>query len=143
MHAETFHCTTNGSRVHGGEHMSGKPYVLIVDDDPDTCELFHLVLAQEGFRTRIAHSIEQALAAIDVEAPHVILLDYHLNGSGACTGLLEQVRQRDLQSEVVLVTGHANWAEKAELLNLEHVLQKPADPSKLVTLCKMLTARES
>jgi CheY-like chemotaxis protein len=54
-----------------------KRTVLIVDDDPATCEIVQMALEDEGYRVLRADD-EQGIAAALLEKPDVILLDVFL-----------------------------------------------------------------
>src|SRR6266498_3067990 len=56
------------------------PLVLVVDDDPGLREFVRVNLEVEGYRVREAESSEQALAAIEDEAPELVLLDVVMPG---------------------------------------------------------------
>jgi DNA-binding response OmpR family regulator len=53
-------------------------HVLIVDDDPLMCDMCTLSLTRNGYSTRIAHTNEEAITAIQSQQPDCILLDIHL-----------------------------------------------------------------
>jgi DNA-binding NarL/FixJ family response regulator len=52
--------------------------VLVVDDDPLTCELVTSTLAEQGYSTRAASDAREALYLIKRDTPDVILLDVKL-----------------------------------------------------------------
>jgi excisionase family DNA binding protein len=51
------------------------PLVLVVDDDPQVRELVRINLEIEGYAVREAGNAEEGLAAVDDDAPDLILLD--------------------------------------------------------------------
>src|SRR5213075_1111190 len=54
------------------------PMVLLVDDDPQVREVVRINLEMEGYAVREAGNAEDGLAALEDEAPDVILLDVML-----------------------------------------------------------------
>jgi len=52
-----------------------KKAVLVVDDDPKSLKLLAVKLTQEGYRVITAQSGEDALVAIKLERPGLVLLD--------------------------------------------------------------------
>jgi CheY-like chemotaxis protein len=60
--------------VLGAEH-SMRPRVLVVDDDPDLCEMMAHLLTGEGFATEVASNGQDALDKAHANPPQVILLD--------------------------------------------------------------------
>jgi len=51
------------------------PLVLVVDDDPQVRELVRVNLEMEGYGVREAANAEEGLAAVEDDAPDLILLD--------------------------------------------------------------------
>ncbi len=49
--------------------------ILIVDDDPDFCEITRTVLEREGYEVRTAASAEQALSQMRNDPPDLVILD--------------------------------------------------------------------
>src|SRR3954468_7347397 len=59
----------------GPAAKSSGPLRLVVDDDARLREFVRVNLELEGYRVREAESSEQALTAIEDEAPELVLLD--------------------------------------------------------------------
>ena len=55
--------------------------ILIVDDEPDICELVSGILQDEGYATRTARDGDGALEAIKTRRPNLLFLDIWLQGS--------------------------------------------------------------
>ena len=55
--------------------------ILIVDDEPDICELVSGILQDEGYATRTARDGDDALNAIKTRRPNLVFLDIWLQGS--------------------------------------------------------------
>jgi diguanylate cyclase (GGDEF)-like protein len=55
--------------------MIGKFHVLVVDDDPDKCNLLSVALSMEGYDVRIATNGREALSAIEAYQPDLIITD--------------------------------------------------------------------
>jgi len=120
------------------------PHALIVDDDRNAAEALAELIANQGFSTACADSVEQARDLL-VTAPDVILLDLVLpDGNGL--ELLRETTSRDLATQVIVVTGHASLESSIEAMrhgatdyllkpiNLSHlraVLSRVARPPEL------------
>ncbi len=54
--------------------------VLVIDDDPMTCNLVETILQMENYQTSSAHHIDNQgiIAALNRENPDIIVLDFHL-----------------------------------------------------------------
>jgi CheY-like chemotaxis protein len=80
------------------------PRILVVDDDPVTCELLCEVFSHEGFETTFEHSGEEALAALAVSQPDLWLSDIRMKTRLDGLSLLELVRRDYSTTPVVLMT---------------------------------------
>lgn len=56
--------------------MTGKPRVLIVEDNSDVRRLYAIGLNQRGFEVKLAANGAEAMERIESERPDVILLDW-------------------------------------------------------------------
>jgi two-component system nitrogen regulation response regulator NtrX len=84
-----------------------KASVLIVDDEPGVRSALTGVLGDEGYSVAAVDSGEACLERIGREAFDVIVLDVWLPGlDGLAT--LARIRQRQLEAEVVMISGHGN-----------------------------------
>jgi len=104
--------------------------VLVVDDDPEICEVLELALTIEGYAVRIAYDEVLALEIASSEPLALIMLDYH--GVGANTQkIVERLREIDPSVPIVLMSGINNPARRAKDLGLKHFLAKPFDINAL------------
>src|SRR4030095_16023255 len=79
--------------------------VLVVDDDPDTCEMLSKRLEIQGHRTICAHNGWEALLALDRRMVDLILLDVMMPGMDGVTFVKILRRAKDmLSTPVILVT---------------------------------------
>jgi CheY-like chemotaxis protein len=108
--------------------QSGKS-VLMVDDDPDTAEMYRTGLEACGFRVRVANDGPGLFRAIEVEVPDILILDWQLPGMLG-DEILEKVRldertrslpvfmlsnfpaDRDGQIDRVFMAGAIAWLQK-------------------------------
>jgi DNA-binding response OmpR family regulator len=59
--------------------------VLVIDDDPTTCNLLETVLQMESFQAATASTIgdEGIISLLQLETPQILVLDFHLDGKEA------------------------------------------------------------
>jgi DNA-binding response OmpR family regulator len=109
--------------------------VLVVDDDPDVCDLVAYKLAQSGFDVRRASDGDQALREVAGEIPDLVLLDIMMPGT---TGLqvLERWRAEPATARlpVILLTAKAQEGdvERGFELGADDYVVKPFSPRELV-----------
>jgi two-component system response regulator AtoC len=120
------------------------PHALIVDDDTNAAQALAALVADNGFTTSCADSLQSARDLLST-SPDVILLDLMLpDGNGL--ELLREVTARDDDTQVIVVTGHASLESSIEAMrhgatdyllkpiNLSHlrgVLSRVARPPEL------------
>ena len=108
--------------------------ILVVEDDADLREVFAKALNLAGFRVQRAADGVEALRAVDVEVPDLVVLDLllpMLDGLSVRDELLAHVDTQGIP--IVIVTGAAErFAQKLGSRNGECVLTKPVTPASLV-----------
>jgi diguanylate cyclase (GGDEF)-like protein len=119
----------------------GAGTVLVVDDDDDTRQSLIDVLATAGIRGVGAGGRAEALAAQVHHEPAVAMVDYRLpDGSGI--ELARELRERDPELPVLLVTGHASLdTAVAAVGQLDAYLTKPVAPYALLQAVRNALAR--
>ncbi|MFK7764120.1 MAG: sigma-54-dependent transcriptional regulator [Roseobacter sp.] len=83
--------------------------ILIVDDERDIRELVSDILIDEGYATRLAGNSDDAMAAINADAPALIVLDIWLKDSRMDgIDILKAVKRDNPDVPVVIISGHGN-----------------------------------
>jgi DNA-binding response OmpR family regulator len=111
--------------------------VLIVEDDPPTCEALTLLLTRLGATVESASTLKDGFDALRAWRPNVVILDLMLpDGQGSA--ILEYVRKEQLPVKVVLASAmHGPLFAAAEALLPDEVMPKPYDA---VTLAKRIAS---
>lgn len=123
---------------------TGKPTILIVDDEPDAVELVAFNLRTAGFNVLCADNGGEALALIRKQVPELIVLDVMLpqvDGLEVCKLLRRDAATAGVP--VIMLTARA--AEIDRVLGLElgadDYVTKPFSPRELVLRIKNLLRR--
>ncbi len=114
--------------------VSVLPSVLIVDDYPDTCEMYAAYLDLAGFRSLKANDGYEALRVAVEERPDVILMDLGLPGiDGYEVTRRLKSDQRTRHIPVVALTAHAVSRQLEELITrgFDALILKPCLPDAL------------
>ncbi len=121
------------------------PRLMIVDDDPVTCELLCEVFAREGFITRFMQSGEAALDSLVNEPVDVLVSDIRMKTRVDGLTLLERVRLHYPQLPVVLMTafGSVETAVRAVRQGAFDYISKPFDLDALVATVRRALASRS
>ena len=104
-------------------------HVLLIEDDPIVMIGAAQALRLANIETRQATSVEAALHQFANECPAVILSDVRLPGDDGFA-LLRQVRERDSELPVILMTGHGDIPMSVQAVKAGAVdfLTKPVNP---------------
>ncbi|MEY4616478.1 MAG: hypothetical protein RJB66_1438 [Pseudomonadota bacterium] len=86
-----------------------KRTLLIVDDEPDLCEIMVDLLSDEGFECFAAHSAAEALATVSSQKDlgqviDLIISDLNMPG-GSGISLLKDLRSRGFKTPFFFLTG--------------------------------------
>lgn len=114
--------------------------ILIVDDEPDICELIEITLSRMGIESRSANNISDARSIIASEAFDLCLTDMRLpDGNGI--DLVEHIQQGYSNIPVAVITAHGNMesAVKALKAGAFDFVSKPVDIQILRNLVSSAT----
>src|SRR3989449_7514158 len=118
------------------------PRLMVVDDDPVTCDLLCEVFAAEGFTSQFVQSGEAAIASLAVESPDVLVSDIRMTKPEDGLALLDHVRHEYPQLPVVLMTafGSVDTAVRAVKQGAFDYVSKPFDINALVAAVRRALA---
>jgi two-component system response regulator AtoC len=80
------------------------PRIMIVDDDPVTCDLLCEVFEKQGFVAQFEQSGEAALAALNTYLPDVVVSDIRMKSRNDGLNLLAHLRETCPTTPVILMT---------------------------------------
>lgn len=118
------------------KHRSRKPYVLVVDDEPDLVEILTALLNQQGFSASGAANGHEALDVIRSVKPDAVLLDLDMPHANGWDVLGQMRTNADLANvRVVILTGKDQTPEDRERglsLGASNYLLKPCPPEAII-----------
>jgi DNA-binding NtrC family response regulator len=111
--------------------------LLLVDDEEAYVKTLAERMEMRDVGSRVALSGEEALAMLEDEPPDVMVLDLRMPGIDGME-VLERVKKKHPQIEIIILTGHGSEKEEKEARRLGafDYLQKPADTSHLLKTVK-------
>jgi len=118
--------------------VAGRSKLLfLVEDDANVLLMTSLILARLGYSVKKFTSGEEALAAIGVLGPHIVVCDFNLPD---LTGVevLDAIRQRAPSVFRVMVTGNAGDASVQSGLDSATVQVLLEKPFSIKSLCEAL-----
>jgi two-component system phosphate regulon response regulator PhoB len=122
------------------EHI-GETKLLIIDDDPTTCQLLALQLEMEGYASTTLSDPEQVLDVIAEESPNLLLVDYHLgthNGLDVLHTIRNHEESRYLTAIVMSALDHQQECEAA---GADGFVLKPFSLQELVAIIQNVLER--
>jgi two-component system, NtrC family, response regulator HydG len=110
------------------------PRLLVVDDDPDVCELMRHVLSREGYEVTTETTALRALERIVAQTYELVVADISMPEMDGLT-LCQKVSGIRPGLPIVLVTGHASMdvVTRALRVGVRDFLTKPLDMAALLS----------
>lgn len=111
-----------------------KPYILIIDDEKDICNLVSDILQDEGYEVAMAYNGTEAKALKTEREPDLILLDIWMPDIDGISLLGEWRNNNELHCPVIMMSGHGTLEHAIEATKLGAVdfLEKPLTLAKLL-----------
>lgn len=120
--------------------------VLVVDDNKPAVHSLALLLRKQGHRVRIAYDGPEALEAVRIHVPEVVLLDIGLPGMNGYE-VARRLKEQDGFDRVVLValTGYGQLEDRrsSQEAGFDHHLVKPVEPAALEEIFSQARTKKS
>ena len=115
--------------------------VLVVDDDPNICDVLRMYLENEGYSVILAYDGEEALVKFNALKPDIILLDVMLptlDGWQVC----REVRKKS-SVPIIMITAKGDTFDKVLGLELgaDDYIVKPFDTKEVIARIKAIARR--
>jgi PAS domain S-box-containing protein len=113
---------------------AGGGRILVIDDEPEVSGAIALLLELEGFAVNVVSCERDALEAVLLDKPDVVVSDYHLRGGETGLGVVNAVRERlRTPVPVIFLTGDTARSALADSkLDRAVVLNKPVRADELL-----------
>ena len=121
--------------------MKDKPYILVVDDDPNISRLEQLYLEKEGYEVKVAADGNEAIESFRKLPPDLVLLDVMLPGTDGYE-VLKTIRKSG-SIPVIMVTAKGETFDKVLCLELgaDDYIVKPFDGKEMTARVKAVLRR--
>lgn len=119
--------------IPSAHHPEIPPIVLLVEDDPDTLDLYDTFLTSSGYWVARAASASEACATVDELHPDVVVSDLGLIGRSDGLDVVRFLQGASVKRDVpiILLTGRDAAQLPDEAKTVERVLVKPVLPDEL------------
>jgi CheY-like chemotaxis protein len=117
--------------------------LLIVDDNPEVCNLLKLTLAGDAYELKEVSNGVDALDAIKAWRPNIVLLDImmpgEMNGFQVCKAVKNDPHLKNTYIALLTGKGQAKDIHQGANMGADTYLIKPFSPIVLKTLLARLT----
>ncbi len=113
--------------------------ILVVDDELPICELLKEFLSIMGHTVTIASSGEEAVALLNRQEDHVILLDIKMPGIDGIE-VLQQIKKSNPMIKVIMLSafGDSHTIERAIDKGADYYMEKPIELKELLKVLEDL-----
>jgi PAS domain S-box-containing protein len=121
--------------------------VLLVDDDRDSLDLVHTIVASLGAEARECITAPEGLNVLQDWRPHVLICDIEMPGEDGYM-LIQKIRALDFtnggKTPAVALTAHGSPEDRLRTLSAGYSMHvsKPVDPAELGVIVASLAGRE-
>jgi len=131
--------------------MKDKPYILIVDDDPDILEGILMILETQPYHLATARDGKQCMVMINEEVPDVLILDLlmpRMDGWGVIREMRSNPRFARVPimilSTVIEDASHRRYElETGMAMDIQGYVQKPAKPGDLLQRIEKILGKQA
>lgn len=121
--------------------MEKKPYIMIVDDDPDIIEGILMILETQPYKLATACDGKKCIEMIKEEAPDLLILDLlmpRMDGWGVIRELRGEPRYANIPIMILTTVVEDASRRRYELetgmaMDVQDYIQKPAKPEDLLS----------
>jgi DNA-binding NtrC family response regulator len=117
--------------------------ILVLDDDPDTCEILKYLLEKEGFRVTVQTSPTQALVLLAKQQFHILILDLRMPEMSGID-VLNAVREKDDDLAIIILTGYPSVETAVASLKggVSDYVEKPINKEKLIAVVQNVVSQK-
>jgi two-component system, cell cycle response regulator DivK len=108
-----------------------RPHVLLVEDDPDTREMYAEYLSYSGCTVTAAASARGALASLTDDRPDVVVTDIAMPGMDGLE-LSRRLRANHQTRDIPIIAVSGQASDRAREAGANIVLDKPCEPDTLL-----------
>lgn len=121
--------------------MTARQRILVVDDEPQICDVVELYLRREGFEVETAHDGESALTAVEHHPPDLVVLDVMMPKVNGLE-VTRLVHER-FNIPIIMLTSRGEEADKIVGLEsgADDYVVKPFSPKELAMRVKAVLRR--
>ena len=112
--------------------------ILVCDDEKEITDAIEIYLTQEGYRVLKAYDGSQAIALLEKEEVHLLIIDLMMPGMDGLTAVLKIRRNMHSSIPIIILSAKSQDTDKIMGLNYgaDDYITKPFSPLELVARVK-------
>lgn len=118
--------------------------ILVIDDEPDICELLKYNLENEGYGVQVVHDGEEGLRKVSNETWDLVVLDLMLPGKSGLD-ICREMKRSAVSESIPIIMLTAKGSETDKIVGLEigadDYITKPFSPRELLARVKAVLRR--
>ena len=132
-----------GKIITENEELEAKERIIIIDDNEDICNTLSLILEDEGYKTEIALTGQQAIKKIINKSYNVALLDINLPDVKG-TEIITSIKEIHPNMDIIMITANTSSKFVIDALNngASGYILKPFDNDNLLLKIKNKLERQ-
>jgi DNA-binding response OmpR family regulator len=118
-----------------------RPYTkmaLMIEDDPDICELLEFYLKDAGYYPLVFTNAEDVLTILRSLVMEIIIIDLMLPGMDGVEFVREIERHKRRNAPILVISASEQGHRRAQEINAEGYMQKPLSFPKFIQLVNRL-----
>jgi len=117
--------------------MIKKKMIFIVEDDPDICDLFKILLEDQGFKTTTFSDIKDFEKEIKLHKPDLMIMDVYVHGEdGASMTKNLKNRKETANIPIILVSAKNSLEKIAKESGADDFVSKPFEVNDLISIVR-------
>jgi two-component system KDP operon response regulator KdpE len=122
--------------------MNDDALILIVEDDNNICNFISEILTSYSYSTIVANNAADAIAAVERDAPDLVLLDLGLPDMDG-TEAIRRIRKMSVNLPIIVVSAREESRDKVTALDLgaDDYITKPFDISEFLARIRVALTR--
>jgi len=110
--------------------------IIVQDNDKSILDILTLVLEMEGFQVcAMQHCDENILEMIDHMRPHIVVLDFKINGED-CIDICTKIKAKYPHLPLLAISCNTNIQEQSSQFGFDGYISKPFDLDLLYSILR-------
>lgn len=111
--------------------------ILIVDDDPETCDLVEMIFRGRGYATRAVYSGREAIRYVETGKPDAVVLDVMMPDMDGWETFQQMRSTSDIPVLFLTALSSGDYAPRALAMGVNDFMSKPFHPAELLARVEM------